>query len=163
MVHHVIELEIEHATAEQIYDFMISPNDEQYHQWWPEEHRQFHITKPGSKNHLGDEVYFDENLGTAHRLAFHAKVRTAHRPHTIVWQMKKGGVRLPAFLELTLRDSLDGLKIRHELKIGYASIPGKLLDPLIRLYFNQSFQRALEMHGKAEWPKLASLLKTQAT
>lgn len=118
---------------------------------------QFRITKPGVENHLGDEVYYDEYLGEKRRLAFHAVVATAIRPKHIVWQMKKAGMRLPAFLSLELNDSPGGVHIKHELRLGYQGF-GKLFDPFIRLYFNKSFQTALEKHCKTEWPRLADYL-----
>jgi len=155
MISHVVNLKVQNATAEQFYEFMITPNDERYNQWWPEEHLQFHVTKRGDENHLGDEVYYDESIGETRRLAFHAVVTIANRPNVIVWQMKKAGIQLPAYLELRLLDSSEGLAIRHELKIGYEAISGKFLDPFIKLYFNKSFQNALETHCRTEWPKLA--------
>lgn len=159
MISHVVDLKVKNARAEHFYDFMIDPKDEKYHEWWPEEHVEFHVTKRGGTNHLGDEVYFDENLGGTRKLAFHAIVAAANRPNEIVWQMKKGNMLLPAFLELKLLDALDGLAIKHELKIGYVTFPGKLLDPLIKLYFNKPFQTALEVHSRGEWPKLAEYLQ----
>ena len=57
MIRHITKLIVPNATAEQFYDFMINPNNDRYRAWWPEEHLKFYITKPGDKNHLGDEVY----------------------------------------------------------------------------------------------------------
>ena len=68
---------------------------------------------------------------------------------------------MPAFLELRLLDSTDGVVIEHELRVGYKSIPGRLLDPLIRLYINRSFQDALEKHCLTEWPRLAEMLNEE--
>lgn len=68
--------------------------------------------------------------------------------------MKKLGLRLPAFLSLEFTDSAKGLQINHELRIGFDGI-GKILDPLIRVYFTKSFADALEKHCLEEWPRLA--------
>ena len=160
MISHIVNLNVANAKAEQFYDFMINPNDEQYSKWWPKEHFQCHITKRGDENHLGDEVFFDENIGETRRLAFHATVTKAERPYAIAWSMKKAGILLSAYLELGLDDLSEGLAIRHELKIGYGGIPGKMLDPFIRIYFNKSFQNALEKHCLTEWPKLALFLSS---
>jgi hypothetical protein len=157
MISHIVETVVPNATAEQFYDFMITPNTLQYKEWWPEEHLQYQIIKHGDENHLGDEVYFDEYLGEKRRLAFFAIVTKAIRPNQIIWQMKKADIRLPAFLNLEFKDSSNGLIIKHELKLGYSSF-GKLLDPFIRLYFNKSFRTALEKHCQSEWPKLAEYL-----
>lgn len=75
--------------------------------------------------------------------------------------MKKAGLRLPAVVELELHDSDEGVRLKHELRIGYSGI-GKVLDPFIKLYFNNSFQNALEEHCEIEWFKLAEYLANQA-
>ena len=157
MITHTVNLTVPNACAEQFYDFMINPTDERYGTWWPGEHLQFHIVKHGDSNHFGDEVFMDEYLGKNHRLVFHAVVVVAERPYKITWQMKKVGIRLPAIVTLELNDSAEGVKLKHELRIGFSGI-GKLFDPFIRLYFNKSFQNALDEHCRIEWDKLAEYL-----
>ena len=157
MIIHTVDLTVANARAVQLYDFMIDPADERYSAWWPGEHLRFHIVKRGDDNHIGDVVFMDEYLGKNHRLVFHAVVVVAERPHKIKWQMKKAGIKLPAWVTLELLDSDDGIKLRHELRIGFSSI-GKLFDPIIRLYFSKSFQNALYEHCKLEWDKLAKYL-----
>jgi len=162
MITHTVNLTVPNAHAEQFYNFMINPTDERYSAWWPGEHLQFHIVKHGDSNHLGDLVFMDEYLGKNHRLVFHAVVQEAKHPHRITWQMKKAGLRLPAVVTLELQDSSEGVKLKHELCIGYVGI-GRILDPFIRLYFNKSFQNALDEHCKIEWYKLAEYLNPQKT
>jgi len=157
MIIHVVELTVPNAKAKQFYDFMINPTDGQYSQWWQGEHLQFHIIKRGDENHLGDIVFMDEYIGKNHRLSFNAVVIKANHPNVIEWQMMKGKRKLPAFVELDLRDSSKGVILKHELRIGYSGI-GKLMDPFIMIYFNKSFQKALEEHCKIEWFKLAEYL-----
>jgi len=157
MITHIVELTVPNARAEQFYDFMINPTDERYSAWWQGEHLQFHIVKHGAKNHLGDLVFMDKYIGKDRRLTFHAGVKVAERPHKIVWQMKKAGLRFPAYVTLGLNDAPAGVEVRHELRIGYLGL-GKLLDPFIKLYFNKSFRSALEEHCNIEWPKLAEYL-----
>ena len=160
MINHSVEITILGATAESIYDFMITPNDQRYSDWWPEEHLQFHIVRFGDKEHLGDEVYYDEYLGKQFRLKFFAVVITATRPNQIIWQMKKAGFLLPAFLNFQLYDSPQGLQLKHELKLGYNGI-ARLLDPFIRLYFSKSMQAALEIHCRCEWLRLVDYLNSE--
>jgi len=157
MICHTVELTVPNATSEQFYDFMINPSDQRYSEWWKDEHLQFHIVKHGEDNHLGDVVFMDEYLGKNRRLTFFAVVVTANRPNKIEWQMRKAGFRLPAVVELELQNSGQGVKLKHELRIGYSGA-GKLLDTFIMLYFNKSFQEALEEHCKIEWFKLAEYL-----
>jgi len=71
--------------------------------------------------------------------------------------MKKAKLRLPAVVELELSDTDEGIRLKHELRIGYSGV-GKLFDPFIKLYFDKSFQKALEEHCKIEWSKLAEYL-----
>lgn len=87
-------------------------------------------------------------------------VIAANRPNKIKWQMIKAGMRLPAFVTISLQNCEGGIKLKHELRIGYRGI-GKLLDPFIRLYFNKGFQKALEKHCKIEWFKLVEYLDRQ--
>ena len=157
MINHIVKLTVPNACAEQFYDFMINPTDENYSAWWQGEHLRFHIIKHGDNNHLGDIVFMDEYLGKSHRLVFNAVVITAERPHKITWQMIKARIRLPAKVTLELIDSADGVKLEHKLQIGFTGI-GKLLDPFIRLYFNKAFQNALDEHCKIEWYMLAKHL-----
>jgi hypothetical protein len=160
MISHIVELSVSGAKAEQFYDFMINPDSRRYREWWAEEHLEFRIVKRGSKEYLGDEVYYDEYLGGKRRLAFFAVVTAAIRPNKIIWQMKKAGTRLPAYLDLELHDSPEGIQIRHELRIGYPGI-GRIFDPFIRIYFNKSFRAALEEHCRIEWLKLAEYLNKE--
>jgi hypothetical protein len=64
---------------------------------------------------------------------------------------------LPSWLDIEFSDSDKGLLLRHELRIGWSGF-GKLLDPLIKLYFNRSFWSDLEIHCHNEWTALAGLL-----
>jgi len=157
MINHKVELTVKSTTAEQFYDFMINPTDKGYNEWWAEEHLQFHITKKGDKNHLGDHVYFDEYLGEKRRLKFHAVVITAERPKKIIWQMKIAGMKMPFYVKLELTDIQGGVNVIHELKLGYKGI-GIFFDLFIRLYFNKAYRADLEKHCKIEWQKLADYL-----
>ena len=157
MIRHTVEMIVPHAMAKDFYDFMINPCDQRYSEWWPGEHLQFHIVKHGDENHLGDVVFVDEYFGKNRRLTFYGIVITANHPNKIEWQMMKANLRLPAVLELELIDSNEGVRLKHELRIGYLGI-GKLLDPFIKLYFNKSFRNAIEEHCKIEWLKLAEYL-----
>jgi len=163
MISHLVEVPVQNATASMFYDFMIAPTSARYRAWWPGEHLDFNIVKRGAKNHLGDVVFMDEYLGSKNRrLTGFAVIVRAKRPNHIVWQMKKAGLRLPIFVSLRLKDTPNGVIVKHEVRIGYRSL-GTALDPLIRLYFNKSYQHALEVHCKKEWPMLAKYLEREAS
>ena len=157
MIIHTVDLFVPNVRAEQFYDFMINPSDDRYSEWWPGEHLQFHIVKNGDENHLGDILYMDEYLGENHRLTFHAVAITTNRPNKIEWQMIKFGFKLPAIVKLEFTNTNDGINLKHELRIGYTGFL-QIIDPIIKLYFNKSFQNALEEHCKIEWFKLADYL-----
>ncbi|MCL6614893.1 MAG: hypothetical protein K6U03_09835, partial [Firmicutes bacterium] len=74
----------------------------------------------------------------------------------IIWQMKKM-FRLPAWLSLKFEDDRDGVRIIHELRVGFAG-PGRIFDPLIRLFISREFEAALNEHAAIEFNKLADLL-----
>ena len=154
MIKHKVELTVHNAKIEQFYDFMINPTDQKYNEWWSEEHLQFHITKKGNENHLGDHVYFDEYLGKKRRLKFHAVVVTADRPNKIVWQMKMAGIKMPFYVKLELINKSDSVTVKHELNLGYSGI-GSFFDFFIGLYFTKSYRDDLENHCNIEWQKLA--------
>ena len=160
LIYHTTQIVVLNAKAEQFYDFMINPDNDRYREWFPNEHLAFYITKPGAINHLGDEVFYDEYLGSTRRLKFFADVITANRPTSAAWQMKLMRLRLPAVLSLELTDTPNGLQIDHELSIGFNGI-GKVFDPIIRLYFTKSFSDALSKHCLEEWPRLGKYLTNQ--
>ena len=54
-------------------------------------------------------------------------------------------------------DNDEGVRLKHELRIGHSGI-GQLFDPLMKLYFNNSYRKELEEHCKIEWFKLAEYL-----
>jgi len=56
----------------------------------------------------------------------------------LIEHLKTAGIRLPAFGTLELHDSPDGIRLKHELKIGFSGF-GRIIDPWIRLYFTKSF------------------------
>ncbi len=158
MIRHATTLTVPDVTAEKFYDFMINPDNDRYREWWPKEHMAFYVVKFGDKNHLDDTVYYDEYLGETRRLKFFAIVTIADRPAQIAWQMKKAGLRLPATLNVKFSDTPDGLRINHELRVGFNGI-GKILDLFLRFYLTKSFEQALEKHCLEEWPRLAKYLR----
>ena len=159
MIIHIVNLIIPNATAESFYNFMTNPTDDLYKKWLPEEHWAFHIVKKGSETHLGDLVFYDEILGNKkHRLTFYATITIAERPNRLVYQMRKFALNLPAYLDISFTDTSDGLAIKHEVRIGWRGA-GILIDPLIRLFYNESFFCALKGHCEREWSCLAEILK----
>jgi hypothetical protein len=77
----------------------------------------------------------------------------------IVWQLKKG-VRLPSWLRLDLVDDGAGVSITHTIQAGFSG-PGRILDPLLRIYFSKKFAAAMDAHVRTEFPKLRDMLATK--
>ncbi|MDL2300281.1 hypothetical protein LJC01_01405 [Clostridiaceae bacterium OttesenSCG-928-D20] len=157
MIIHTMNSELKGAKAEEFFDFMLNPIPEIYKHWLPEEHHEFYIVKRGESSPVGDLVFYDQHISKAHRLKFHAIVRIAENERKIVYQMRKFGINLPGYLDLEFHNAEGCLLLREEIRIGFNGI-GKILDPIIRLFFNKSFFTAMNSHHKREWSCLAELL-----
>ena len=145
------------VTAEQISDFMLNCNDDKYSRWWPGTHFQFHAVRsvPG---HVGSLVYFDEYVGKR-RLRMYAVVEEAEADR-IVWRVRKL-VNLPSRLIMEIDETDDGVVVTHRLEVGFEGI-GSLFDPILRLYLNDEFEKALDEHAHTEFPMLARMLNEHA-
>ena len=150
------------AKAEQFYEFMINPPPEVYAKWLPGEHHKFHVVKHSKTPPVGDLIFFDQHISPRHRLKFHAVVREAKKPYSILFQMRKFGINLPGYLELSFNDTNQGLFLIEVINIGFYGA-GSAFDPLLRLVFNKSFFEALNGHHKREWANLAEVLREAAT
>lgn len=154
MIQHKTVVEVQAGQSDEFYTFMLNCTDDQYQAWWPGTHLAWHTIAehPGK---IGSRVYFDEYVGKR-RLKFEAIITELVPGQKIVWQLKKW-VPLPAWLTLEFADSLNGIKVTHTLAIGFQGI-GRLLDPVLRLYFSPGYANDLDEHARTEFPKLASML-----
>ena len=144
------KLRVDGITGIEIYDFLASPNDRAYQQWWPGTHLHLHPIK-GAGGHIGDRIYMDEYIGTR-RVRMTVIVLDAVRPKKLVWQLKKL-VKLPVRLELELAGYEGGVAITHTIRAGFTG-PGRILDPLVRLFFSSRFAEAMDDHARTEFPML---------
>lgn len=144
-------VEVAGLRGAEVTDFLLNPTDAGYRAWWPGVHRQFHRVAPGGADHVGDVVVMDEIVGTR-RVRMSAVVEKVDPGRRIVWRLAKG-VRLPVWLTLALDDQVDGVRIRHTITAGWSGA-GRLLDPLLRLYFSPRFAVAMDCHVRAEFPRL---------
>ena len=145
---------VDGITGAEIAEFILNPTDERYRAWWPGTHLQLHVTA-GVPGHVGEVVWMDELIGSR-RLRMSAVVAEA-RPELIVWQLERG-LRLPAWLHLELADRPHGCLVRHTVTVGYRGL-GRILDPILRLYFSPRFVAELDEHVHAEFPKLRDYLQ----
>ena len=148
------KLRVDRITGKQIFDFLANPNDQAYQQWWPGTHLQLHPLKR-AEGHVGDVIYMDEYIGER-RVRMKAVVVEVVPEHKLVWQLRKL-IKLPVRLALDLRDDESGVAITHTIEAGFKG-PGRLLDPLIRLYFSRKFAAAMDDHVKTEFPLLRDRL-----
>ena len=139
----------------ELLDFLLNCTDEQYQAWWPGTHFAFHTVerRPG---HVGSVIYMDEYVGRR-RLRMKGVVTEVVSGKRVVWQFKQI-VRLPARLIMEIDDHNDGVAITHTIEAGFRG-PGRVLDPLLRLYFTAEFERAMDEHAQAEFPMLAAMLR----
>jgi hypothetical protein len=143
--------------AEDFFDFMVNAPQNIYADWLPEEHHEFHLIREGKNAPTGNFFYFDQNIGRKHRMKFYATLIVAERPTKVVFQMRKFGITLPGFLDLTFEDNADSLVLTEQIRIGYRGI-GALIDPFVRIVYSKGFFMEMDEHHKREWQSLAKCL-----
>lgn len=146
---------VEGLSGEEVFDFLMNATDESYRRWWPGTHLHLHALER-YEGHIGDVFYMDEYIGER-RVRMRGVVVEAGRGTRIVWRFRSLGVLLPARLILETENRDGGVAIRHEIQAGFDG-PGRILDPLFRLYFSERFARDMDEHAHAEFPMLRDLL-----
>jgi hypothetical protein len=156
----VIESRVDVAglTGRDVTDFMVACTDEQYRNWWPGTHLQFHALGQASGG-VGDVVVMDEFVGRR-RLRLQGVVEAFQPGRRLVWRFRKL-VPLPGRLSLELTPVPGGVSVHHTVTVGWPGI-GRLLDPLLRLYFTPRFTADLDAHVKTEFPLLRDHLRPQS-
>ncbi|WP_370508036.1 hypothetical protein [Mycobacterium sp. SA01] len=153
------EVTVPGLTAAEVTGFLSDWTDAAYQKWWPGVHLHLHPVGAGRSGHVGDAVFMDEFIGK-HRLRMTAVVIEAEPGRKIVWQMKKG-VRLPAWLTIEVTDRAGSVDVRHTITAGWTG-PGRLLDPLLRMYFSADFTSAMDRHVHTEFPLIRERLHPAA-
>jgi hypothetical protein len=143
------------VTAKQVSDFFVNCTDSHYQRWWEGTHLQFH-TLERTEDVIGSLVYFDEYVGR-HRLKFKARITDYAAGKHIEYRLARV-LTLPAWLVLEFEDRPDGASIVHTVKVGYQGV-GRILDPAIRLYLSDAFEKALNEHADMEFSRLGNLLR----
>ena len=153
----VIESRVEVAglTGRDVTDFMVACTDERYQNWWPGTHLQFHVLGRAAGG-VGDVVVMDEFVGRR-RLRLRGVVEAVEPGRRLVWRFRKV-VTLPARLSLELTPVPGGVSVRHTITAGWPGA-GRLLDPLLRLYFTPRFTADLDAHVRTEFPLLRDYLR----
>lgn len=141
---------VEGISGKEIFDFLVEPSDRAYQQWWPGVHHQLHLLER-HEGQVGDVIYMDEHVGQR-RLRLAAIVTEAIPGKKLVWQFKRL-VRLPASLILEFTDTGRGVEISHTIEAGFTG-PGRILDPVVRLFLSRRFADALDEHVRTEFPLL---------
>jgi hypothetical protein len=90
-------------------------------------------------------------------LKFKGKITDYAAGKRIEYRMVKG-LSLPAWLVLEFDDRPGGVDVVHTVKAGYQGM-GRILDPLIRMHLSGAFEKALNEHAHAEFPRLGDLLR----
>jgi uncharacterized protein YndB with AHSA1/START domain len=141
-------------TGRDVTDFMMACTDEQYRNWWPGTHLQLHVLGRASAG-VGDVMLMDEFVGRR-RLRLHGVVEAVEPGRRLVWRFRKI-VPLPASLSLELTPVPGGVSVRHTVRAGWPGI-GRVLDPLLRMYFTSRFITELDAHVRTEFPLLRDYL-----
>lgn len=155
MLIHTTRTTVKNLSAKDVFDFLIHPSDDRYQAWWPGVHLRFHNRRT-VQGQVGNIVYMDEYIGKW-RARFTGVVIRADKNQRITWQMVKG-VRLPAWLDLQLQDTAEGVQIDHIIQIGFRGLIGKLSDPLFSLYLNERKKQYTTEHVHEEFKRLAQLI-----
>lgn len=150
------KVHVERIGGMPIFDFLINPTDSAYQQWWPGTHLAYHNLSYAPRN-IGNVVYMDEYVGQR-RVRMTGIVTEAEPGKKITWQLKKV-IRLPIWLHLELKDDSQGVAITHTIRAGFGGI-GRVLDAVLRLYFSETFAKAMDEHARIEFPKLGELLSS---
>lgn len=151
------EVEVPGLTGREVTDFMLSCHDEQYREWWPGTHLQLHSVGQ-SAGTAGDTVLMDEFVGRR-RLRLRGTVEAVEPGQRIVWRLRKI-IPLPARLFLVLSPAPGGVVVSHTVTAGWQGI-GRVLDPLLRLYFTPRFTADLDAHVHTEFPLLRDYLRNR--
>jgi hypothetical protein len=143
---HVAGLKGREVTA-----FLLNPTGLDYQRWWKGTHLHLHPIKGST----GEVVYMDELIG-ARRLRLTGVVIESVPGEKITWQLMRI-IKLPVWLSLELKDDDEGVTITHTIRAGFAGV-GRILDPILRVYFSEGFTSAMDDHVKTEFPKLRDML-----
>lgn len=144
-------------SGREITDFLLECDDVAYQAWWPGTHRELHVIAPSrDRSHVGDLVWMDERVGSRH-LRMAAEVLQVVPGERVVWGLRPWRLRLPVRLVLTLRDLDAGVVLCHTLTAGWTGW-ARVFDPLWRVYFSESFARAMDTHARTEFERLGPLL-----
>lgn len=154
MLNLTTEIFVKGLTGKEITDFLLQCDDRQYQKWWPGVHLQFHTRKQYPGN-AGNVVYMDEFVGK-NRVKMKGIVLEIMPGKKLRLQLIKI-VKLPVRLLLEFEDKEGGVFIKHIITAGFNGI-GKQFDPLLKLYFNDDFRKAMDEHVKTEFPKLKPIL-----
>jgi len=157
MIIHTMKSILPGAKAEDFFGFMTNPPPDVYANWLPEEHYEFHLIRNGANTPVGNYFYFDQNIGKKYRMKFNATSIVAEKPNRIVYQMRKLGITLPGFLELNFEDTVDGLVLTEQIRIGFKGV-GRMFDPFIRIVYSRQFFNEMDAHHIREWLSLAECL-----
>ncbi|MDQ2089489.1 hypothetical protein [Marimonas arenosa] len=144
-------------TGRDITEFLMTCDTRRYQAWWPGTHLRF-FTRDGGPGHVGSRFFMDEYVGR-HRVRVGGRVIELDPGRRLVLKLSRF-VPLPVWLTLDLRDTDDGVVIRHEIAAGFRGA-GRVFDPLFRLHFNRRFATDMDAHVREEFSRLPALLATE--
>lgn len=152
------QIQVAGVTGTEFVEFLLTCTDRQYQAWWRGTHLKFHTIKR-YPNDVGNVVYMDEFIGKR-RVKMMAIITEVVPDRKIVWQMKKI-IRLPVWLSLELADNAEGVTLAHTIQVGFKGV-GRILDPVLRIYFSNEFCTAMDEHAQIEFPNLRDMLRAPA-
>jgi uncharacterized protein YndB with AHSA1/START domain len=150
---------VEGLSGREITDFLSTCDDEFFQCWWPGTHFHLHTIR-GTPGTIGSHVLLDEMVGDR-RVRMTCELVSLVPGQELVWQLRWPLLRLPVKLTLSLQDDDTGVQIEQSVQAGFSGA-GEILDPLFKLFFQESLARAKDEHVRMEFPKLRDFLHQDA-
>jgi uncharacterized protein YndB with AHSA1/START domain len=152
-------IKVKGVSPEQVYQFMISLDDERYRQWHPEHHLQWKVLHRPKDATVGSVYYFKERFEDGQLLGARIKVVEAIPGRRLVQRSVSPWWK--SFDIVTgFESTAEGTLVTHQIVAG-SDLPllGRLFNLiLIPLFLPQRHIRAIHNHANEEFTNLERLL-----
>jgi uncharacterized protein YndB with AHSA1/START domain len=152
-------IKVKGVSPDQVYQFMISLDDERYRQWHPEHHLQWKVVHRPKDETVGSIYYFRERFEDGEVLGAKIKVVEAIPGERLVQRSISPWWK--SFDIITGLESIrEGTLVTHQIVAG-SDFPllGRLFNLiLIPLFLKESHRQAIHNHANEEFTNLERLL-----
>jgi uncharacterized protein YndB with AHSA1/START domain len=152
-------MKVKGVSPEQVYQFMISLDDERYRQWHPEHHLQWKVVHRPKDETVGSIYYFKERFEDGQVLGAKIKVVEAIPGQRLV-QRSISPWWKPFDIITGFESTPEGTLVTHQIVAG-SDLPllGRLFNRiLIPLFLKERHIQAIHNHANEEFTNLERLL-----